>query len=130
MKIIRTDAEWREILSDEVYQVTRNHGTERAFTSPLNNENRDGLWHCACCDTPLFDSSAKFTSGTGWPSFFQPISPEIIEERADTSFFMQRIEACCAICDAHLGHIFNDGPQPTGLRYCLNGVAFNFKPNS
>jgi peptide-methionine (R)-S-oxide reductase len=124
----KSDAEWREQLTPEQYHVTRKHGTERAFTSPLNDEKRDGTFHCVCCDAPLFDAGAKFESGTGWPSFTAPASAEAVSEHDDRSFFMRRTEVRCASCDAHLGHVFPDGPHPTGLRYCMNGVAMTFTP--
>jgi peptide-methionine (R)-S-oxide reductase len=124
----KSDAEWREQLTPEQYHVTRKHGTERAFTSPLNDEKRDGTFHCVCCDAPLFDAGTKFESGTGWPSFTAPASAEAVTEHDDRSFFMRRTEVRCANCDAHLGHVFADGPHPTGLRYCMNGVAMTFTP--
>lgn len=126
-KIVKTDAEWREQLSDQAYQVTRKHGTERAGTHD-NFPKDPGTFMCVCCGAPLFDQSGKFESGTGWPSFFQPVAPEAVEESVDRKFFMKRTEIHCARCDAHLGHVFPDGPQPTGLRYCMNGVAMTFEP--
>lgn len=128
-KIRKSDAEWRAQLTPEQYRVTRKHGTERAFTSPLNDEKRPGTFACVCCGQPLFRTEAKFDSGTGWPSFFAPISDEAIEEHEDRSLFMRRTETRCARCDAHLGHVFPDGPRPTGLRYCMNGVALSFRPD-
>ena len=127
---VKTDAEWKEQLSPEAYYVTRKHGTERAFTSPLNREKREGIYRCVCCGEPLFESGAKFDSGTGWPSFVKPASGEAVAEHDDRSFFMRRTEVRCARCEAHLGHVFPDGPKPTGLRYCINGVALNFEPKS
>ena len=124
----KSDAEWREQLTPEQYHVTRKHGIERAFTSPLNDEKRDGTFRCLCCDAPLFDAGTKFDSGTGWPSFTAPASAEAVTEHDDRSFFMRRTEVRCASCDAHLGHVFPDGPHPTGLRYCMNGVAMTFTP--
>lgn len=124
-KVTKTDREWREQLSDLAYKVTRKHGTERAFSND-NFPKQDGTFACLCCDSPLFDAASKFDSGTGWPSFFQPISETAVEERADNGFFMRRTEVRCANCDAHLGHVFPDGPAPTGLRYCMNGVAMTF----
>lgn len=124
-KVTKTDREWREQLSDLAYKVTRKHGTERAFSND-NFPKTDGTFSCVCCGAPLFEASAKFDSGTGWPSFFQPISDNAVDERADNGFFMRRTEILCARCDAHLGHVFPDGPQPTGQRYCMNGVALNF----
>ncbi|WP_370642089.1 peptide-methionine (R)-S-oxide reductase MsrB [Yoonia sp. I 8.24] len=125
-KIVKTDAEWREQLSDEAYRVARKHGTERAGTHD-NFPKDPGKFKCVCCDAPLFDQNAKFESGTGWPSFFQPITPDAVGESVDRKFFMKRTEIHCARCDAHLGHVFPDGPQPTGLRYCMNGVAMVFE---
>lgn len=127
-KVTKTEAEWRTKLSPEAYKVTRKHGTERAFTSPLNNEKREGMFNCTCCGAPLFSSDAKFDSGTGWPSFYKPAENSEISEHTDRSFFMRRTEVRCAACDAHLGHVFPDGPKPTGLRYCINGVALDFEP--
>jgi peptide-methionine (R)-S-oxide reductase len=123
----KTDAEWRAILSPEAFRVLRQHGTERAGTSPLNGEKRAGTFACAACGTPLFESSTKYESGTGWPSFFRPI-PAAIATRTDRSFFMTRTEVHCATCGGHLGHVFPDGPQPTGERYCMNGVSLAFQP--
>ncbi len=128
-KIQKTDAEWREQLTPEQFDVLRKHGTERAGTSHLNAEKRPGVFTCAGCDKPLFDATSKFESGTGWPSFFEPIDPSSVSEHKNRSFFMTRTEIRCADCDGHLGHVFNDGPNPTGLRYCMNGVAMNFTPN-
>jgi peptide-methionine (R)-S-oxide reductase len=128
-KITKTDAEWRAELSPEAYKVARKHGTERAFTSPLNDEKRRGTFKCVCCGTPVFDAADKFESGTGWPSYTRPISPEAVAEQSDNSFFMRRTEVHCARCEAHLGHVFPDGPKPTGLRYCINGVAMTFEPD-
>lgn len=127
-KITRPDDEWRKELSPEAFQVTRKHGTERAFTSPLNNEKREGMFKCVCCGEALFKSDDKFDSGTGWPSYTRPAAPEAVGESDDSSFFMRRTEVHCARCDAHLGHVFPDGPRPTGLRYCINGVALTFEP--
>lgn len=129
-KIKKTDAEWMQQLSPEAYRVARKHGTERAFTSPLNEEKRTGMFTCVCCGKPVFSSEAKFDSGTGWPSFYQPADAGAIGTTEDRSFFMRRTEVHCADCDAHLGHVFPDGPRPTGLRYCINGVALDFKPES
>jgi peptide-methionine (R)-S-oxide reductase len=125
-KIVRTDAEWRARLSALAYDVTRKEGTERAFTGPYWDAHDDGLFHCIGCDTALFDSKAKYDSGTGWPSFFAPISKTNVVESADNSFGFRRVAVSCKRCDAHLGHVFTDGPKPTGLRYCMNGVALRF----
>lgn len=125
--VTRSDAEWRTILSPEAFRVLRGHGTERAGTSALNWEKRDGTYSCAGCGTPLFEAAAKYESGTGWPSFFRPI-PGAVATRTDRSFFMTRTEVHCATCGGHLGHVFPDGPAPTGERYCMNGVSLAFQP--
>ncbi len=125
-----SEAEWRARLTPAQFRVLRQHATERAFTSPLNAEKRSGIYECAGCDLPVFASDAKFDSGTGWPSFWAPISPDAIGTSLDRSFFMVRTEVHCARCGGHLGHVFKDGPPPTGLRYCMNGVAMTFKPTA
>ena len=124
-----SDAQWREKLSANEFQVLRKHGTEPAGTSPLNNEKRAGTYLCAGCEQQLFQSETKFNSGTGWPSFWQPIGGSVATT-TDRSFFMTRTEVHCSRCGGHLGHVFEDGPQPTGLRYCMNGVAMKFTPRS
>ena len=122
-KVAKSDREWREQLSDEEFQVTRCSGTEPAFTGRYWNEKAAGTYHCVCCGAPLFRSEAKYDSGTGWPSFFQPIEEGAVAEKRDESHGMVRTESVCARCDAHLGHVFPDGPKPTGLRYCMNSAS-------
>lgn len=126
--IDKPDSEWRKQLSPDAYHVTREHGTERAGTSPLNQESRNGMFHCVGCGNAVFPSDAKFESGTGWPSFYEPVAAEAIGTTTDRKFFMTRTEVHCADCNSHLGHVFPDGPKPTGLRYCINGVALEFIP--
>ncbi|MEK6279856.1 MAG: peptide-methionine (R)-S-oxide reductase MsrB [Acidobacteriota bacterium] len=126
-KVSKTDAEWKQILTPEQYQITREKGTERPFSSPLNDIHEKGTFECVACGLPLFRSKAKFDSGTGWPSFYEPIAKESVREETDKSLWATRTEVLCARCDAHLGHVFDDGPNPTGLRYCMNGVALKFK---
>jgi peptide-methionine (R)-S-oxide reductase len=125
-KVTKTKEDWKKELTPEQYYVTREKGTERPFSSPLNEIHEDGVFECVACGLPLYDAKAKFDSGTGWPSFYEPIAPENIREEADKSLWQERTEVLCARCDAHLGHVFNDGPKPTGLRYCMNGVAMKF----
>lgn len=126
-KVVKTDDEWRAMLDDLAYKVTRKHATERAGTHD-NFPKAAGTFRCVCCDAPLFDSSTKFESGTGWPSFYAPLDGEMVGESEDNGWFMRRTEVHCARCEAHLGHVFPDGPKPTGLRYCINGVALTFEP--
>lgn len=126
-KIVKDEAEWRRTLTSEQFRVLRQHGTERAGTSPLDKQYAAGLYRCAGCGQPLFASDAKFDSGTGWPSFYAPLEGAV-ETSTDRTFFMTRTEVHCRRCDGHLGHVFDDGPEPTGLRYCMNGVALKFEP--
>ena len=125
-KVTKTNEEWKKELTPEQYYVTREKGTERPFSSPLNEIHEPGVFECVACGLPLYDAKAKFDSGTGWPSFYEPIAPENVREETDNSLLATRTEVLCARCDAHLGHVFDDGPQPTGLRYCMNGTAMKF----
>jgi len=126
----RSDAEWKKTLSPEQYEVLRRKGTERAFTGIYSNSKGKGTYLCAGCGSPLFDSETKFDSGTGWPSYYQPISEQAVDTEEDKSYGMNRNEVLCARCGGHLGHVFSDGPEPTGLRYCINSVSLDFKPGS
>jgi len=128
-EIEKSDAEWRRLLTGPQYSVLRQHGTERPYTSALNQEKRAGTFACAACDLPLFSSKAKFESGTGWPSFYEPL-PNAVGTSEDRAFFMKRTEVHCRRCGGHLGHVFDDGPRPTGLRYCMNGAALKFTPEA
>jgi len=126
--IDKPDSYWKEVLSPQAFNVLREDGTERSFTSPLNDEKRAGIFTCAACGLPAYNSDAKFKSGTGWPSFFQPVNDAYVKQDVDNRYGMRRVEVSCARCGSHQGHIFPDGPKPTGLRYCINGVSLNFVP--
>ncbi|MGE0439636.1 MAG: peptide-methionine (R)-S-oxide reductase MsrB [Gemmatimonadales bacterium] len=127
-KVTKTEAEWRAELTPEQYRITRQQGTERAFTGEYHDEHAAGTYHCVCCGEPLFSSDTKYDSGSGWPSFFAPLGPEAIGEEPDLSHGMRRVEIHCAKCAAHLGHVFPDGPRPTGLRYCVNSASLRLRP--
>lgn len=127
-KISKSESEWREQLSEPQFQVCRLKGTERPFTGAYYRNTTPGVYHCICCDAALFDTDTQFDAGCGWPSYYQPVRPEVVEEHEDFSHGMHRIEVTCAQCDAHLGHVFPDGPPPTGLRYCINSVCLRLEP--
>lgn len=129
-KVQKTEAEWKEVLTPEQFRVLRKKGTEMAFTGKYYKHHETGVYHCAACGQPLFSSESKFNSGTGWPSFYAPVDAESVASAVDTSHFMVRTEVTCSRCGSHLGHVFDDGPQPTGLRYCLNSVSLDFKPQT
>ena len=126
VKVTKTDEEWKRQLSPTAYRVLRHEDTERAFVNPLHENHQAGTYYCAGCDLPLFSSAHKFDSGTGWPSFWQPIDPRVVETRTDFALFIPRPEVPCTRCEGHQGHVFKDGPKPTGLRYCINGAALTF----
>jgi len=127
-KVVKSDDEWKKLLAPDAYQVLRHEATERAFTHPLHDNKEPGIYRCAGCDLPAYSSEHKFDSGTGWPSFWQPIDPKVVETSTDFKLIIPRTEVHCARCDGHQGHVFKDGPRPTGLRYCINGAALKFVP--